>query len=209
MIDSGSFVHAIDASVELPTHMVHANKPTDKHTVAETACGGKLHKMGSVLVDCEVDDVNVRVEFDNMKVKTPILSVRKLIRDNHDVYFSRKGNYIHCLKTGKKISFFEFQVDHPNLFFLLPDFLFTVLEYVLLDIALLVQNTQLIIFVDELDTHVVSGLASHFIFENQIVHFLLQRVYDQIQFISFIDFLTNNAHFIFVSKLLLVQLASQ
>ena len=90
MIDSGSFVHAIDATVELPTHVINDNKPDDKHTVAETACGGKLHKLGSVQVDCEADSVDVRIDFDHMKVKTPILSVRKLIRDHHDVCFPER-----------------------------------------------------------------------------------------------------------------------
>ena len=44
-----------------------------------------------------------------MKVTVPILSVRKLVRDNHNVWFEKHGGYILNLTTGEKIPFFEFQ----------------------------------------------------------------------------------------------------
>lgn len=109
MVDSGSFVHAIDSDIELPGHALRPIDKNDHHIVGETACGGKLVKKGSVVVDCIIDGHRVEVEFDSMKVKTPILSVRKLVRDNHSVKFHKNGGFIHNLTTGKKINFFEFQ----------------------------------------------------------------------------------------------------
>ena len=44
-----------------------------------------------------------------MKVKTPILSVRQLTRDGHEVYINQNGGWIKNLENGKMISFFEFQ----------------------------------------------------------------------------------------------------
>jgi len=57
------------------------------------------------------------------------------------------------------LAFLELQVDHSNLLFLLADLLLTVLEPVLLDVGLLIQNAQLIVTINQLDTHVVTALA--------------------------------------------------
>jgi hypothetical protein len=51
----------------------------------------------------------VLVTFDHMKVKIPILSVRKLIKDNNEVYINRKGGVITNLDSGKQIKFFNHQ----------------------------------------------------------------------------------------------------
>lgn len=104
------------------------------------------------------------------------------------------------------LSFLEFKIDHPNLFFLLANLLFTVLEDILLDVALLVENAQFVVLVDQLDTSVVTTLACNFIIVNQVVHFLLETVNDQVQLVSLVDLLTNNAHLLLVDELLFVEL---
>ena len=109
MVDSGSFVHAINAEVEIPNHQLVPPTEQDKQVVAETACGGKLTKQGSVQVQCETDGSKVAIEFDSMRVKTPILSVRKLVRDNNEVRFRRHGGFIQNLASGKIINFFKSQ----------------------------------------------------------------------------------------------------
>ena len=43
-----------------------------------------------------------------MTVKTPIVSVKKLVRDNHSVKVHKNGGFIRKLSAGK-INFFEFQ----------------------------------------------------------------------------------------------------
>ena len=109
MVDSGSFEHAINAEVELPNHKLIPPIEQDKQVVAETACGGKLTKQGSVQVGCETDGSKVAIEFDSMRVKTPTLGVRQLVRDNNEVQFRRHGGFIQNLVSGKKINFFEYQ----------------------------------------------------------------------------------------------------
>lgn len=97
MVDSGSFVHAIDASVELPDHPI-VNDPRDKNIIGETACGTKLVKEGTMHAHGTSDGVDFDVIFDHMKgIKTRIRSVRRLIIDNNEVVFNKKGGNIHNL----------------------------------------------------------------------------------------------------------------
>ena len=122
MVDSGSFAHAINAEVELPNHKLIPPTEQDQHFFAETACGGKLTKQESVHVECETDGSKVAIEFDSMRVKTPILSVRKLVRYNNEVRFRRHGGCIQNLVSGKKINvfvhqgvyFMELKIQQPN-----------------------------------------------------------------------------------------------
>ena len=44
-----------------------------------------------------------------MDVKVPIVSVRKLVRDSHNVFFQQNGGFIKNLLTGAEIPFFEYQ----------------------------------------------------------------------------------------------------
>ena len=110
MVNSGSFVHAINAEVELPNHQLIPPTEQDTQTNAETACGGKLTKQESVHVECETDGSNVAIEFDSMRVKTPILSVRQLVRDNNVVHFRRHGGFFYNLVSKKKINYLSIMV---------------------------------------------------------------------------------------------------
>jgi len=107
------------------------------------------------------------------------------------------------------LSLLELKVDHPDLFLLLSNLLLSIFQNVLLDVALFIQDAKLIIFVDQLDTHVVSRLTSHLILEDQIVHLFLEGVDDQVQFVTFVNFLTDDAHPVFVKKFILVQVSSE
>ena len=101
----------------------------------------------------------------------------------------------------------EFQIVHSNLFFFLSNSLLASLENVLINVRLFVKNTQFIVLVNELNTLIVSRLASHLVFEDERVHLLLQRVNNEIEFVTFINFLTNDAHLVLVKELFLVQLS--
>ena len=61
VVDSGNFVHAINAEVELPRHKLIPPTEQDKQMVAETACRGKLTKHGSVHVECVTDGSKVAI----------------------------------------------------------------------------------------------------------------------------------------------------
>ena len=71
MVDSGSFLHAIDADVELPDHNIRENDPKERPMVCETACGGILKKLDTFCVNGEVGNEKVAIEFDHMRIRTP------------------------------------------------------------------------------------------------------------------------------------------
>ena len=108
------FVHAIDADVELPDHHVRENDPEERPMDYETACGGIPKMLDTIRVNGEVDNENVSIEFDRMRVRTPILSVRKLVRDDHEIYIKRGGGNIRNTTSGKQIKFFE----HAGVYYL-------------------------------------------------------------------------------------------
>lgn len=104
---------------------------------------------------------------------------------------------------------FNLEVDHSYLLLFGADGLLSFLEAVLLDVALLVVDAQLIISIDQLDTHVVSALASHLILVDEIVHLLLKRVNDEVKLVTFIDLLPDDRLFLLVDEILFVQLSTE
>ena len=109
MVDSGSFCHAIDAEVELPEHELIPLSEHESQQDGESACGGIMKRLGRVKTIGTVEGKSLDVQWNAMKVKVPILSVRRLVHDKHSVRFRREGGYIRNLRTGEKIPFFEFQ----------------------------------------------------------------------------------------------------
>ena len=109
IFDTGSFTHAIDADVELPDHEVQECDADSPGTSAETAGGDVIRKLGTVHTESIIDDSKVGIIWDHMKVSTPILSVRKLVRDGNDVHINRHGGTITNLKTGKTMKVHNFQ----------------------------------------------------------------------------------------------------
>ena len=105
MVDSGSFLHAIDAELDLPGHSIEALDGKDRAKSAETACGAVLKRLGTVRTEGYVDGEKVNVKWNHMKVKTPILSVRQLVRDGHEVYINSGGGWIMNLENEKAYSF--------------------------------------------------------------------------------------------------------
>ena len=109
LVNTGSFTHAIDADVELPDHEIEACDPDTPGTSAETAGGGILKKLGVVKTRGLIDDAEVEITWDHMKVSTPILSVRKFVKDGNDVYINKNGGYITHLASGKRMRIYNFQ----------------------------------------------------------------------------------------------------
>ena len=68
------------------------------------------------------DGQRLTIPFKHMKVKCPIVSVRKLVRDGNEVHFEKVGGWIRNMKSGQKIRFFAFQgvyvlkvtIDNPK-----------------------------------------------------------------------------------------------
>jgi hypothetical protein len=103
----------------------------------------------------------------------------------------------------------KLEVDHSNLLLLLTDLLLTVLESILLDVRLLVEDTELIVTVNKLDTHVITTLTSLFVIVDEVVHLTLEGVDDQIQFISDVNFLADSRLFHFELELVHVKLFTE
>ena len=76
---------------------------------AETAGGDVIRKLGTVHTESIIDGSQVGITWDHMKVSTPILSVRKLVRDGNDVHITQKGGTIRNLKTGQTMQIHNFQ----------------------------------------------------------------------------------------------------
>ena len=58
---------------------------------------GMLKILGKVRVNGLVDENEVSILFKHMKVKCPILSVRRLVHDGHEVYVNKNGGHIQNL----------------------------------------------------------------------------------------------------------------
>ena len=109
LVDSGSFTHAIDAAEQLPGFNIVPLKDSQQGRDGESASGEIMRRLGKVQTDGTVDGLPLHLSWDVMKVKVPIISVRKLVRDYHNVAFRKHGGYIKNLKTGHRLPFFEHQ----------------------------------------------------------------------------------------------------
>ena len=68
-----------------------------------------MKRLGRVTTRGLVEGMKLDIRWNSMKVKVPIRSVRKLVQDNHNVWFEKHGGYILNLLTNEKLPFFEFQ----------------------------------------------------------------------------------------------------
>ena len=108
MVDSGSGEHCCWAEEEFPDHAVERSPGQQSGQTMETACKGMLQNEGQILVDFETQEgIQSNVTFQNVRVSTPILSVRKLVRKGHQVSFRRGGGTITAAETGDKMEFEE------------------------------------------------------------------------------------------------------
>ena len=108
MVDSGSFIHAIDAENHLPGHPIEwLSDEESRKGAAETACGGILRRLGLVRCHGTVDGHNVEIQWNHMRVKCPILSVLRLTKEGNEVIIRDDGGEIVNKASGKRIPFFQ------------------------------------------------------------------------------------------------------
>ena len=70
--------------------------------------------LGKVATTGTVGGVHVGVTWSHMRVKCPILSIRCLVDDGHDMRIYKGGGSIRNTSTGKEIQFFE----HAGVYYL-------------------------------------------------------------------------------------------
>ena len=70
-----------------------------------------MKQHGRVKTICQIGDMTIPVKWNAMDVKVPILSVRRLCRDNNNltVGFSHRGGYIYNMVAKERIEILEFQ----------------------------------------------------------------------------------------------------
>ena len=59
-VDSGNFLHALDADINLPSHSIEALESADRR-LAETACGAIIKRRGTVRTEGNEDGEKVNV----------------------------------------------------------------------------------------------------------------------------------------------------
>ena len=104
-----SHTQAIDAESDLPDFEVLPLKASQVGKDGESACGEIMRRKGRVKTKGSVEGIPLDLTWDVMAVKVPIVSVRKLVRDSHNVFFQHHGGFIRNLITGAEIPFFEYQ----------------------------------------------------------------------------------------------------
>ena len=72
---------------------------------ATTAGGAKLYNKGRVVIDGSADDLLFPVNFKDMEVELPILSVRKMVKRGNDVRFVPDGSTITHRDASRLIKF--------------------------------------------------------------------------------------------------------
>ena len=107
MVDSGASINAGWAKKHFPGSVVRTSPGQLKGEFANTANGDRLYNEGEFDVTGECDGVSMSIGFTNMKVDTPIASIRKFCKSGNDVSFYEGGGCIVNRKTGAKARFME------------------------------------------------------------------------------------------------------
>ena len=116
LIDTGSNIHAADAEVHFPEY-AKSVRPTaaSKSGHSATAAGGhKLFNLGKFTVSATSDGQDVRVPFNHMKVKLPILSVREMMSKGSRMTLTESGGIIRNREKNQAIRF----IVHDDLWYM-------------------------------------------------------------------------------------------
>ena len=60
-------------------------------------------------ISAEVNGNALDIQFCHMKVNTPIISVRRLVKDGYEIFICDGGGFIRHMETGKLLYFLEHQ----------------------------------------------------------------------------------------------------
>lgn len=118
MMDSGAGCHAADAKKEFPHHRRRKGKHIRKCVLAN---GAPMESDEVVDVKASVQGQTHEIEFDDLPVECPIISVRKIIRKGNKAVFEERGAYIlnkanrkHLIVTEKHGVYFIKIMLHPS-----------------------------------------------------------------------------------------------
>ena len=111
LMDSGSTINAAWIEKHFPAYaaLVQQTPASLSGDYATTAGGQKLMNKGRVVVKATADGHDFSPAFKDMETELPILSVRKIVRNDNDVLFRHGGGVIKGRTNGQTIQFYEFQ----------------------------------------------------------------------------------------------------
>ena len=111
LMDSGSTVNAAWIAKHFPAYanLVQSTPASRGGDYATTAGGQKLMNKGRCVVQATAGGLDFSPAFKDMETELPILSVRKIVRQQNDVQFGRQGGTIKNRKSGRTIKFHEYQ----------------------------------------------------------------------------------------------------
>ena len=104
MMDRGAGCLAADAKKEFPLHKRRKGKHVRKCVLAN---GDPMESDEVVDIKVGIQGQNHEIEFDDLPVECPIISVRKIVRRGNRVIFQEKGAYILNETTQKRLTFIE------------------------------------------------------------------------------------------------------
>jgi hypothetical protein len=110
LVDSGATVNAAWISKHFPAFakLLRETAASRRGDAAVTANGSKLYEKGSVNVTGKIGNQDAHINFRDMEVELPILSVRKMVKKGNQVLFDEGGGFITNRATGARIRFFEY-----------------------------------------------------------------------------------------------------
>ena len=106
MMDSGAGCHAAHATKHFPKHPKRRSRTVRKCVLAD---GSPMESSETVDVLALIDGEKHTIEFDDLPVECPIISVRKIVRKGNRVVFQENGGYIVNTTSKKKLHFVEKQ----------------------------------------------------------------------------------------------------
>jgi hypothetical protein len=116
LVDSGSTVNAAWIEKHFPAyaHLVKQTPASLRGDTATTACGKQLANKGRCVIRANVQGEDFTVAFKDMETDLPILSVRKMVKQDNTVNFRNGGGTITNNKTHRVVRFFE----HEGVYFI-------------------------------------------------------------------------------------------
>ena len=116
LVDTGSSIHAADADLHFGEYASHVRKPKGASitNAATTAGGHRLENLGKFVVNATTNGQDIKIPFNHMKVKLPILSVRQMLNKGGQLSLHEAGGSITNPNAGQTINF----IVHEGLWYM-------------------------------------------------------------------------------------------
>ena len=115
LVDSGATINAANVGKHFPAYkpLVTQTAESRQGDGAKTANGHLLVSKGRCLVGAHAQGSDFCISFKDMDIDMPILSVRKMVKNDNVVSFQDDGGSILNRRTGRAIHFYE----HEGVYF--------------------------------------------------------------------------------------------